>query len=482
MSEQTTSAVTEPPVRDAHALLRIMVVEDGVIMSRDIQQRLLAMGYAIAGVAYNGEEAIRIGQQTSPDLILMDVNLRGKIDGVGAAEEIRRHIDVPVVFVTGYSDPTTLARIRSTNPFGFVLKPFDERELRTAVEMALFRHAMHQNLRKSEERFRLISDVTSDFAYCLAVAPDGSLKSEWVTDAFTRITGIPQEEFDNFRKHIHHDDVPLVERRIIALVAGRPQVTEYRVRGADNSERWLLDHGKPIVDPATKSTVRIVGAVQDITEKKKAEQRAQSAHLRSVVVPRETLRHVLAILHRVEGAFDLLLAGVHGKATISVEEKDLRRIRKMVQIHQALYQDHARTHLPLGALLRLVIQEELRERRAARVTFDVAADHDTVGIDQALNCALIAQELMTCALSRASRDGQKRELHIAVQSNEPNVTSFSFTEAGHGSIADVDLKNPKTLSLRYIDMLVEQLEGSLEVSGKNGTTTTVCFPSTRRTS
>ncbi|MDZ7385371.1 MAG: response regulator, partial [candidate division KSB1 bacterium] len=130
---------------------RILVVEDIAITAMDIKRRLQTLGYQVVGIAASGEDAIAKAQRERPDLVLMDIKLKGEMDGVQAAEEIRRHLDIPVVYLTAYSDETTLQRAKITQPFGYVLKPFEERELHTAVEMALYRHTLERRLRESEQ-------------------------------------------------------------------------------------------------------------------------------------------------------------------------------------------------------------------------------------------------------------------------------------------------------------------------------------------
>jgi two-component sensor histidine kinase len=148
------------PAGDSSA--RILVVEDGLIMARDIERRLSTMGYRSAGLASTGEDAVRKARENHPDLVLMDVNLKGSMDGIQAAEQIRLTADIPVVYVTGYSDDATLARARATEPFGFVLKPFNERELRTTIEIALYRHQVNRNLRESEQKYRKIAEQNAE--------------------------------------------------------------------------------------------------------------------------------------------------------------------------------------------------------------------------------------------------------------------------------------------------------------------------------
>jgi PAS domain S-box-containing protein len=130
---------------------RIMVVEDESIVALDIKRNLQSLGYEVSALALSGEEAIRQATETQPDLILMDIRLKGAMDGVEAAEHIRGRFDIPVVFLTSYSDTRTVERAKITGPFGYLLKPFEERELHIAIEMALYKHHMERRLKENEQ-------------------------------------------------------------------------------------------------------------------------------------------------------------------------------------------------------------------------------------------------------------------------------------------------------------------------------------------
>ena len=138
----------------AEARRRILVVEDETIVARDIQLQLEALGYEHAGHTTTGEEAIALAGELRPDLVLMDVKLAGAMDGIAAAEVIRKKYNLPVVFLTAFATDDAVTRAKVTQPFGYVLKPFAERELRTVLEIALYRHQIFTELRASEERAR----------------------------------------------------------------------------------------------------------------------------------------------------------------------------------------------------------------------------------------------------------------------------------------------------------------------------------------
>ncbi|HHV25176.1 MAG TPA: response regulator [Methanosarcina sp.] len=118
---------------------RILIVEDEHIVAMGIKRMLKSLGYTVTGVASSGEDAISKAESTFPDVVLMDIMLKGDMDGVEAAREIRDKFDVPVVYLTAYSDSKILERAKRTEPFGYIIKPFDEKDLHSSIEVALHR-------------------------------------------------------------------------------------------------------------------------------------------------------------------------------------------------------------------------------------------------------------------------------------------------------------------------------------------------------
>ncbi|KGK98364.1 chemotaxis protein CheY [Methanococcoides methylutens] len=118
----------------------ILVVEDENIVALSIKNKLEMMGYSVVGTAPSGEDAIIKADLFYPDLVLMDVMLRGEMDGIEAAEKIREKFDIPVIFLTAYTDDKTLERAKLAEPYGYISKPFKEQDLKSNIEMALHKH------------------------------------------------------------------------------------------------------------------------------------------------------------------------------------------------------------------------------------------------------------------------------------------------------------------------------------------------------
>ena len=128
---------------------QVLVVEDEGIIAADIQDRLATLGYEVPATVASGEEALQKIPVFNPDLVLMDIVLQGQMDGIDAAAEIRKRFDLPVIYLTAHADESTLKRAKITEPFAYILKPFEERELQTALEMALHKHKEEQERAKS---------------------------------------------------------------------------------------------------------------------------------------------------------------------------------------------------------------------------------------------------------------------------------------------------------------------------------------------
>lgn len=129
----------------------ILVVEDESIVSKDIQQSLKKLGYNIVGAASTGEKAIELANETKPDLVLMDIMLKGDMSGIETAEKIKETLSIPVIYLTAYADENTLAKAKVTEPYGYIIKPFKEIDLHTSIEMALYKHGKEQEIVKERD-------------------------------------------------------------------------------------------------------------------------------------------------------------------------------------------------------------------------------------------------------------------------------------------------------------------------------------------
>ncbi|MGB3225533.1 MAG: response regulator [Desulforhopalus sp.] len=172
--------------------IRVLIVEDEGIVATDIQERLSAMGYRSAGWAENAARAMELTETQRPDIVLMDIRLPGPTDGILAAKEINKQFQIPVVFLTAYSEESTLERAKLAQPFGYILKPFNDRELKSTIEIALYRHKTERTIRRLNRLLDVLGQVNQAImrlpsreellpAICSLVVERGAVDVAWIS-------------------------------------------------------------------------------------------------------------------------------------------------------------------------------------------------------------------------------------------------------------------------------------------------------------
>jgi two-component system, response regulator PdtaR len=158
---------------------KILVVEDEGIVLLHIKRTLESLGYVVAGTAASGEEAIMKAMSDRPDLVMMDIILKGEVDGIDAAEKIRSLFHIPVIYLTAHADESTLQRARVTEPFGYIVKPFRERDLHIAIQFALYkakmedeRNALIRQLQDALAEVKTLSGLIPICASCKKIRND----------------------------------------------------------------------------------------------------------------------------------------------------------------------------------------------------------------------------------------------------------------------------------------------------------------------
>src|SRR5215510_12276478 len=249
--------------------VRILIVENERIVSMDMQRRLKNLSYDVVGAAVSGEEALQKAEMYRPDLVLMDIMLDGKLDGIQAAEVIRGRLNIPVIYVTAYGDGPTLERAKITEPFGYILKPFEERELHGHIEIALYKHRIEKKLKDSEERYVLATRGANDGLW------DWDLDAHriYFSPRWMSMLGYNDEEIKQSPREwfsrLHPQDSTRVKREIAAHIKGQSShfESEYRILCKDGSYRWMLTRGLALRDGVGKAH-RMAGSQTDITERK----------------------------------------------------------------------------------------------------------------------------------------------------------------------------------------------------------------------
>lgn len=230
----------------------ILIVEDDRIVAEDIRSSLLSFGFSVSAIVSSGKEALDKINETQPDLVLMDIMLKSEMNGIETAGKIRSQFNVPVVYLTAYANEEILERAKTTEPFGYIIKPFEDRKLKTAVDMALYKHKMEKKLRESEQWLSTILRSIGD----AVIATDKKGHVTFMNPVAQSLTGWNQEEaigrplkdiFNIINKKTREDvEYPVAKVMRKGVTVGLANHTVLIAK--DKTEIFIDDSGSPIRD------------------------------------------------------------------------------------------------------------------------------------------------------------------------------------------------------------------------------------------
>ena len=259
---------------------RILVVEDESIVAFNLQQRLSKLGYDVPAIAVSGQESFDLVEQTLPDLVLMDIHIQGDMDGIDVAARLRETHAIPVIYLTAYSEDSTLERARKTRPYGYLLKPFSERELHATIQMAFERHKLEIELVDSQRQLQQALDAASLGVLELDKASTAITTSPRSADLIGWSPDQPHTLADLLARVDASDRAAITSKLQESLSALQHFSEEFRVLVEGLPPRWVK------IDAGHASGQRMTGVVQDISERKNNEIRLKMLN--------EGLEHLVA--------------------------------------------------------------------------------------------------------------------------------------------------------------------------------------------
>jgi diguanylate cyclase (GGDEF)-like protein/PAS domain S-box-containing protein len=253
---------------------RIFIAEDDGKVALNIAASLENLGYIVAGQADRGETTIQKVDEIRPDLVLLEIRIKGQMNGIEVAKHIHTNFDIPVIFISAHADTATLQTAVLADAYGFMVKPFEERELKSNVTMALYKHSMTRKLRESEERYALAVRAANDGIW------DWNLKTNeiYYSVRWKKMLGYKENEVgtspNEWFKLVHPDDQKQVQAELVSHLKGvTPHFEcEYRIKHSNGTYLWALSRGL-VVRNADGTPYRMAGSQSDITTRKMAEER-----------------------------------------------------------------------------------------------------------------------------------------------------------------------------------------------------------------
>lgn len=254
---------------------KILVVEDEFITGLEIQDRLRNMGYDVPEVIASGEDAITWVAEFHPDIIIMDITLQGVMTGIEAAERIRERYNIPVIFLTAHSDDATIEKAVTAEPFGYLIKPLEERALKTAIRMALYKHSLDKALRESENRYRAIAELAEDPIFIINKDYTVAFLNRFAFEYFH--TTVENAVLSDMRQVFPPGLAdPLFEQIKTVFDYGHPlRITHYYTE--DTEEKWLDITVVPVY--SEEDVIQVIALAHDITAMVKIEKEIEKKGL-----------------------------------------------------------------------------------------------------------------------------------------------------------------------------------------------------------
>jgi len=488
------------------AKANILIVEDESIIASVIAVALKKFEYEVIDILNSGEAAVAEALQKKPDLILMDIRLQGAVDGIAAVEQIQKQMDIPIIYLTAYADEPTLERAKKTKPYGYIPKPFQEIELKTTIEMALYKHGFEMQLKESEAKFRSLFENSQDVIYI--ADKSGNLLE--INPAGLKLFGYSYPEMLNINIENLYQN-PAEHSALLTDLYENHTISdfEFELKKKD---------GTPMVCQQTMqvrinnkgSILGFQGIIRDITERKRTE--AEHKNLEAQLFQAQKMEALGQLAGGVAHDFNNLLTGISGFAKFAHEQvppdssarEDLSEVLKLAKRAEALTRQllafsRKQTLQPVVLNINRTVEEMMKMLSRLigeniELVFVLAADLGNLNADPGqleqvlVNLVLNARDAMptggklTVETANALLDQDYARANIGVTPGEYVMLAVSDTGCGMDDNIRQHIFEPffttkplgkgTGLGLSTVYGIVNQLKGSIWVDSEPGQGTT----------
>lgn len=465
--------------------MKILIVEDEVLIAADLAFRLKGLGYTVCGKATSAEKALDLVGQYKPDLVMMDIVLKGAMDGIDAAEVIRDKWCIPVIFLTAYADSDRLERAKLTYPFGFILKPFQDRDLKITMEMALYVGKVDSDRRKAEEALR---ESEAKLKNLFKMLPIGiSILNEkqdivFMNPSLGRILKISQEGLSRGdyrqRTYINGNGESMSPENFPSTQAFRENKAVYNVEIGVVIENGSFVWTNVSALPHSSLDWKVIIVTTDITDRKQAEESLQNS-----LKEKENL--LQEVHHRVKNNMQVIISLMKLQSNQMIDDnlknafiESQNRVYAMSAVHETLHQSENFASVDLAAYLSKLSETSFQTYRtdSGNIQFHTDIQPIEVNFDASYSIGLVFNELLSNSLKYAFPEGRAGKILISGEHIE-NTMKLVISDDGVGMPDEFDWKNADSLGLQIVRTLIEdQLYGTIKLDVTHGTKWTITFP------
>lgn len=483
----------------------ILVVEDEMIVALDLRTRLNKLGYTVPLLVTSGEEALAVLPKVKPDLVLMDIKLNGKMDGVTTAQQIKEQNEIPVIYLTAFADSVTLQRAKITEPYGYIVKPFSEKELRSTIEIALYKHQMEQQLKRHERWLTATLKSIGDGV----IAVDTADIITFMNPVAEQLTGwtlseaLGRKVSQVFRVETR-ETVALNRSSAIKTLQGKSLVnlSQQLVLMANDGSEMPIERTKTLIIDEKEKVVGTVWVFRDITEFRRMQEALETSEanyrqlafenmdlLQQARREAETKTLLLReVNHRVKNNLTAIIGllyiqknRISASATIPTVDCQailvelIGRIQGIATVHKFLT-EHKWQPLPLTRLVKEIILATLKALSAdRRVSVEVASSSLQISPGQANNLALLLNELTTNVIKYALSPAGLTRIKVELKTEAKEIV-LQFRDNGPGYPAEVLQGQGDQVGLMLVRHLANHgLKAQLALHNDQGAVITLRF-------
>lgn len=453
-------------------MAKILVVDDEATITTQLEERLEHMGYEVVGSAASGAEALEKARELLPDLILMDIVMPGRLDGIEAARIIKNEWDIPVVFLTAYGDDKFIQRAKEAEPYGYIIKPYQEGGLRASIEIALYNREILTQLRSSEGDWRQLAENLEQAIFL----SDGEGRIFFWNRGAEDIFGYsPDEAIGKKLTELISEgtDKKTREEFLKLLSTGRSDLAGSWVEIVGvrkDFSRFPLEIS--LVPWDIKGEISFIGSARDITPHRKEE-----------AVWKATLQEKEKNLRDIQDKFKTHMRVIYSLINLQFEylkdqkkyrspEHSLERIQALSQLQEKVYESPDIAKINFGTYIENLVRRLLRSYRVdeSRIQIDLNVDRVYLSMQSAIPSGLIISELVSNAIRHAFPSGRKGRIQVGFVLHNDAHHTLTIKDNGVGFPKDVDYKATETQGLRIVNDLVDQLKGKIRLDRRGGTT------------
>ena len=474
---------------------KIMVVDDEVVITLQLEERLTKRGYEVVGSASSGEEAVEMARRLRPDLILMDIVMPGKLDGIEAAELLKAEMDISVIFLTAYANEKIVKRAKSVEPLGYIVKPFRETELQAMIEVALYKKEMERKLQASELRYRTLFE-SCPIGVGLATKEGEILECN---DVMLQMTGYSEVELlqvnlrDTYQNPEEH---ALLLKRL--QTDGCVHDFEVELKRKDGTPYYA----SLTITPLTLDGEEILLTVAlDITERKLANHERRSLLKELEVKNTELERFAYTVSHdlkspliSIQGFAELLREDLKRDEKEKVES-DLEYIKTAATKMERLMNDTLQLSrigrvvnppedVPFGEIAQEALEQAVAEIKSSGVDVSVVEDLPTVHVDR-MRIVEVLVNLITNSINYMDEQSQPK-IEIGLRTDGEKTVFFvkdngiGIEKSQHEKVFELFYKEDESskgtgAGLAIVKRIIEVHNGRIWIESDKGKGCTVCF-------